>query len=76
MQEATAHTYRDVDQLDPEGVTDQIVRQHGRALEACVCPAGPVRVGNIQLGDGDGVDLVGRLGNGALDRQLVLVGQD
>lgn len=74
--EASAHTYRDVDQLDPEGITDQVVRQHGRALQACVRPVGPVRVGNVQLGDGDGVDLVGRLGDGALDRQLVLVGQD
>jgi hypothetical protein len=76
LQETSAHTYRDVDQLEPEGITDQVVCQHGRALQACVRPVGPVRVGNVQLGDGDGVDLVGRLGDGALDRQLVLVRQD
>jgi hypothetical protein len=33
----------------------------------------PVRIGNVQLGDGDGVDLVGRLGDGAPHRLLVLV---
>lgn len=67
---------RDVDQLQPEGVADQVVGQHGGALQARVGPLLRVRVGDVQLGHGDGMDLVRLLGHGALHRLLVLVGQD
>jgi hypothetical protein len=66
-------TYRDVHHLQPEGVADQVVREDGRALQPRVGPSVPVRVGNVQLRDGDGVDLVRRLGDGALHRLLVIV---
>ena len=66
----------DVHQLQPERVAHQVVRQHGRALQSGVGPSVPVWVGDIQLRYGDGVDLVRRLGHGALDRLLVLVRED
>jgi hypothetical protein len=68
-----ARTYRYVHHLEPERVADQVVGQHDGALQARVGPSARVGVGNVQLGDGDGVDLVGRLGHGALHRLLVLV---
>jgi hypothetical protein len=71
-----ACTYRNVHQLDPEGVAHQVVGQHGGALQARVRPCVPVRVGDVQLRDGDSEDLVVLLGHGALHRLLVLVGQD
>jgi hypothetical protein len=49
---------RDVHQLDPEGVAHKIVGQYCCALQSCVCPVVPVRVGNVQLGDSDSMDLV------------------
>lgn len=45
-------------------------------MQARVGPLVPVRIGNIQLCDGDGVDLVVLLGYSALDRLLILIGQD
>ena len=69
-------TYRNVDHLEPEGVADQVVGQDDGALQARVGPSVAVGIGNVQLGDGDGVDFVARLGHGALDHLLVLVGQD
>lgn len=68
-----ARTYRYVHHLEPERVADQVVGQHDGALQACIGPSARVGIGNVQLGDGDGVDLVGRLGHGALHRLLVLV---
>lgn len=67
---------RNVDQLEPEGVAYQVVGQHGSTLQARVRPSVAVGVGNVQFGDGDGVDLVGRLGHSALHRLLVLVGEN
>jgi hypothetical protein len=67
----------DVDQLDPKGVADQVVGQHGGALQARVGPSSPVlRVHDVQAGDGDGLDLVRGLGHGPLDRLLVGVGEN
>lgn len=71
-----ARTYRYVHHLKPESVANQVVCQHDSALQARVGPSVPVGVGNVQLCDGDGVDLVGRLGHGALHRLLVLVGEN
>jgi hypothetical protein len=69
----TAVGRRDVDHLQPEGMADQIVGEHGSALQPRVGPSVPVGVGNVQFRNGDGVDLVRRLGDGALHRLLVLV---
>jgi hypothetical protein len=66
---------RDVDQLDPEGVTDQIVREHGRSLQSCICPSSAIGVRHIQARNGHGVDLVARFGHGAFDSLLVLFRQ-
>jgi hypothetical protein len=57
-------------------VSDQVVRQHHGALQPRISPSLPVGVGNVQLGDGDGVDLVRGLGHGALHHLLVLVRED
>jgi hypothetical protein len=62
-----------VDQFQPERVADQVICEHCSALQPGVGPSVAVRVGNIQLRDGDSVDLVCRLGHGALHRLLVLV---
>ena len=35
-----------------------------------------VREGDVEFGDGDGLDLVVGLGDGAFDRLLVIVGED
>lgn len=65
---------RYVDQLEPECVPHRVVCQHNSALQSSVGPSVLVGIGNVQLGNGDGVDLVRRLGNGALHRLLVFVG--
>lgn len=67
---------RDVDQFQPEGVADQVVGQHDGALQPRVRPSVTVGVGDVEFGDGDGVDLVGRLGHCTLHRLLVLVRQN
>lgn len=68
-------TYRDVDKLEPVRVPHQIVGENNGALEPRVGPFGPVRIGDVQASDGDGLDLVGVLGHHALDRLLVLLAQ-
>lgn len=66
----------DVDELDPEGVAHEVVGEDGGALQAGVLPLRAVGQGDVEFGDGDGVDLVGRFGDGALDRLLLVVAQD
>lgn len=66
---------RDVNQFDPERVSHEVVGQDGGTLKAGVGPSVLVGVGNVELGDSDGVDLVGTLRDGPLDRLLVVVGQ-
>lgn len=68
--------WRYVHELDPKGVSDQVVGEHSGALQARVGPSLPVWIGNVELCDGNGVDLVGGLWDRSLDRLLVLVGQD
>lgn len=69
-------TYRDVYQLDPKRVADQVIREHGSPLKASIGPSLLVRVGDVELRDSDGVDLVGSLGNSALDGLFVVVGEN
>jgi hypothetical protein len=65
--------YRDVDHLDPKSVADEIVGENYGALQAGKLPSVVVWICNVQLGDSDGVDLVGRLGDLSLDILLVIV---
>jgi len=68
---------RDVHELDEVGVTHKVIGEDRSALESSVDPSAPFqRMGNVEFGDGNSVDLVGSLGNGALDGLLVVVGQD
>jgi hypothetical protein len=68
---------RDVHQLDEVGVTHKIIGEDCSALESSVDPSTSFcRVGDVEFGNGNGVDLVGSLGNSALDSLLVVVGQD
>lgn len=65
---------RDIYQLDEVGIAHEVVCQDCSTLQASVYPSTSVRrVRNVQLGDCDGVDLVGRFGYGALHRLLVVV---
>ena len=49
---------RYVHKLDEEGIPDQVVGEHSGSLQARVGPSSAVRVGNIEPGDGDCLDLV------------------
>ena len=69
-------TYRDVDYLDPESVAHEIVCQHGGTLQAGIGPLVAVRIGDIQLCNCDGMDLVVGLGNDPLHCLLVLFRED
>lgn len=66
---------RDVDHLDPEGIADQVIGEDYSALQAGILPSIVVWVGNVQLGHGDSMDLVGSLGHLPLDILLVVVVQ-
>jgi hypothetical protein len=68
---------RDVHELDEVGVTHKIIGEDCSALESSVDPSTPFRrVSDVEFGNRNGVDLVGSLGNCALDSLLVVVGQD
>lgn len=66
-------TYRHINQFDPESISDQIIGKHRSALKSGIGPFVPVWVGNVQLGDGNSMDLVGGLGHRSLDSQFVVV---
>jgi hypothetical protein len=68
---------RDIHQLDEVGITHKIIGKDRSALKSSVYPSASFcRVGDVEFGNGNSVDLVGSLGNGALDSLLVVVGQD
>jgi len=67
---------RNIDKLEPERVAHQVVGQDRGALQAGGYPLSVVGEGDVEFGDGDGLDLVVGLGDGALDRLLVIVGED
>jgi hypothetical protein len=73
LPDSTTCTYRYVHQFQPESVADQVIRQYCSALQPSIGPSVLVRIGNIQLRNGDSVDLIRRLWNSALHRLLVLV---
>jgi hypothetical protein len=55
----TSIGWRDVNHFDPHGVSDQIVGQHGSTLETGIGPLRTIRVCDVELRDGDGVNFVG-----------------
>jgi hypothetical protein len=68
---------RYVHELDEVGITHKIIGEDRSTLESSVDPSAPFcRVGDVEFGNGNSVDLVGSLGNSALDSLLVVVGQD
>lgn len=67
---------RNVNHLDPVGIADEVVGKHHGALQSSERPSRLIRVGNVETGDCDGLDLVALLGDEALDRLLVVVVQD
>lgn len=65
---------RDVHELDEVGVTHKIIGEDRSALESSVDPSAPFGgVGDVEFGNRNSVDLVGSLGNSALDSLLVVV---
>ena len=66
----------DVDELDPEGVADEVVGEDRGAVEAGVGPSLAVRVGDVEASDGDGVDFVRGFGDGAFDCLFFVVVED
>lgn len=50
--------WRDIDQLDPECVTHEVVDQHGSTLKPRIGPSVPVRVGNVETGNSDRLYLI------------------
>lgn len=65
---------RDVHELDEVGVAHEIIGEDRSALQAGVGPSvAVVWVGNVELCNGDSVDLVGSLRHGTLDSLLVVV---
>lgn len=69
-------TYRDIDQLDPEGMADEVIAEDRRALQTRVGPLVGVGVGDVKPRDGDGEDLVRGLGDGSLHGLLVGIAED
>lgn len=67
---------RDVDEFEPEGVAHEVVGEDCGALEAGVGPSLAVWVGDVEFGDGDGVDFVGGFGDGAFDCLLFVIVED
>ncbi len=66
----------DVDEFEPEGVADQVVGQHDGAREAGEEPLRAVGQGEVEFGDGDGLDLVRGFGHGAFDDLFLVVRED
>lgn len=64
---------RDIDEFEPEGVADQVIGKNGSTLETSIGPSLTIGVGNVEFGDGDGVDLIRGLWNCPLDRLFVVV---
>lgn len=62
---------RDIHQLDPERVSDQVVGQHDCPLQTGVGPSIAVGMGNVETSNGDSLNLVGGLWNGAFDSLFV-----
>jgi len=68
---------RDVHKLDKVGVAHEIIGEDRSALQASVGPSvAVVWVSNVELGNGDSVDLVGGLRHGTFDSLFVVVRED
>jgi len=67
---------RDIDELDPKGISYEIVGQHRRTLETGIRPSVAIWMRNIEPGNRDGLYFVGRFRDGALDNLLVSIRED
>lgn len=67
---------RNIHHLEPVGVSHQVVGQNNGALQSRVIPFRAIGICNVELGDGDGLDFVGLLGDKALDSIFVVVVED
>lgn len=74
--EEKERTYRDINHLQPEGTSNQVIRKHRSTLQTRIHPSLRVRVRDIQSRDRYSVDLVGGFGDIALDGFLVGVTKD
>ena len=69
-------TYRHIHHLEPVSIANGVVGEDGGALEAGVRPFRTVRVGDIEAGYGDGLNLVAAFRHEALDGLLVVIAED
>ena len=67
---------RHIDELDPEGVSHQVVGQDCCPLQTRVGPSVPVRIGDVELRNGDSMDLVRGLRDRPLDGLLIFIRKD
>lgn len=68
--------WTDINELDPECIAYQVVREHCGSLESCVGPSVLIRMCHIQTCYGDCVDLVACLRYSTLDSLLVVIRQN
>lgn len=70
------NTYRDIYELEPESVADQVIGKNGSALQSCVCPFLGAGVGNVESRDTDGKNLVPGLWDRSFHGVLIRIGQN
>jgi len=65
-----------IHQLEPEGVSHQIVGEYGCSLQAGVRPSVAIWMCDVELCDRYSLDLVGSLGDCTLDGLFIRIGKD
>lgn len=73
--EHVGQTYSDINDFEEECVPDEVLGQHDGTTDAGKVPFVPVGVVHVEPRDGDGDDVVGGAGDGALDDDLVVLVQ-
>lgn len=67
---------RYVHHLEPIRIPHQVIGEDDGTLPSCVVPSLPVWVGDVESGDGDGLDFIGLFWDKPLDGLLVLLAKD
>lgn len=67
---------RYIHHLEPIRIPHQVIGEDDGALPSCVGPSLPAWVGDVQSGDGNGLDLIGLFWDEPLDGLLVLLAKD
>ena len=65
-----------VNEFDPKCVAHEIVGEHRSTVQPTVGPSCTIRVGNVEFGDGDSVNLVRRLRDRSFHNLLFLIRED